>query len=464
MKRFITAIVFAVTFTSLSQSLRYQDLGILFSQDDHNGTARFTAMSGAFGALGGDISSININPAGLSVFNYSQFAGTFNSRSSETIASYGDANFNDRRNLATKNEIINLSQVGAVLVFDNDLKNEWDKFALGFNYRITKDFSNGFSAGGNEAVTRFETIANSESVYNFTEGQFFDNNFDGEVTELNFALSAIHQKKLHVGLGLNFYDLNFSQNSVLTELNSDIDNNELDVELYQENFVTGTGFSANAGFIYKLHKGFRFGVSYQTPTWYTEIIQESNYNQDSNIDIGETTFFPQNQPSFSEFNDFQIISYRLRTPSKLTGSAAFIFGKNGLLSFDYINRNYGGIRLSNQVFTNENQFYQQNLRNTHSYNIGTEWRFDRFSIRGGYSFEQSPFLTNALNNETITNTGDIEGYSLGAGYNFGNFKLDFAFTDNNRTAGYNFYPGFNVNPASLNIDNRIFTATIALSL
>jgi hypothetical protein len=63
---------------SFSQSLGYQDLGILFSQNDNNGSARFSAMSGAFGALGGDISSININPAGLSVFNNSMFTGSFN--------------------------------------------------------------------------------------------------------------------------------------------------------------------------------------------------------------------------------------------------------------------------------------------------------------------------------------------------------------------------------------------------
>lgn len=461
---FITAILFAVAFTSFSQNLRYQDLGVLFSQDDKNGTARFMAMSGAFGALGGDVSSMNINPAGLSVFNYSMFTGTFNSKSQDIVTSFGDAAFNDRRTLIANNETLNLSQAGAVLVFDSAFSKYWSKFAIGFNYRITKDFSSSFSAGGNEAVTRFDSNPRDNNVYNFTDGQFLDNTYDGEISELNFAFSAVHQQKLHIGLSLNFYELNFSQQSVLTELNSDVNFNILDVELFQDNITTGTGFSANAGFIYKLNQAFRFGVSYQTPTWYTEIFQDSNYNQDSNLDIGETTFFPENGSSFSEFNDFQLISYRLRTPSKLTGSAAFIFGRNGLLSLDYVNKNYNGIRLSNGVFTEENQFYQQNLRNTHSYNIGTEWRFNNFSIRGGYNYEQSPFINTSLNNNTIVNSSDIEGYSLGAGYNFGNIKVDFAFNDSNNTAGYNFYPGLNVNPASLNIDNRVFTATVSLSL
>ena len=465
MKRFyISAILFAFTLTSFSQNMKYQDLGILFSQDDNYGTARFTAMSGAFGALGGDISAINKNPAGLSVFNYSTFTGTLNSKNTDISASYGDASFNDRRITTTNNLNLNLSQAGAVLVFDDIQSEDWSKFAIGFNYRITKDFSNDFSAGGNEAVTRFDSNPRDSNIYDFTNGQFFDNNYDGEISELSFAVSAVHQKKLHVGLSLNFYDLNFFQQSVLTELNSDADGNILDVELFQDNLTTGNGFSGNLGFIYKLHKNFRFGASYQTPTWYTEINQETNYNQDSNIDIGDTIYYSGNEDSFTEYNDFQWINYSLRTPSKLTGSAAFIFGKNGLLSFDYTNRNYRNIKFSNGVFTNENQFYQNRLRNTHNYNIGTEWRFDNFSIRGGYNYEQTPFITNNLDNDSITNFSDVEGYSFGGGYNFGVFKVDLAYTNNNRTANYNFYPGFNVDPASLNIDNRVFTATVSISL
>jgi hypothetical protein len=453
---------------SFSQSLGYQDLGILFSQNDNNGSARFTAMSGAFGALGGDISAINVNPAGLSVFKNSMFSGSFNSKSSTIIASFGDANFNDRKKLTTNNEAINLSHAGAVLVFDSHYNSDWDKFAIGFNYRITKGFSDSFSAEGNEAIARFDTnprdTGTPETLYNFTDGQLFNTSYGGEITELNFAFSAVHQKKIHVGVSLNFYSLNFSQRSVLKELNSDVDGNILDVELYQENFTSGSGFSANAGFIYKAHKSFRFGIAYQTPTWYSDILQDTNYNQDSTIDIGKTTFFPENQDAFSELNDLQSISYSLKTPSKLTASAAFIFGKNGLLSFDYINKNYQNTKLSNGVFTSENNYFQNDLKNTHNYNVGTEWRFDRFSVRGGYNFEQTPNTNNLVNTNSVLKFSDIEGYSFGGGYNFGNFKLDFAYSNNNRTSSYNFYNGFNIRPANLTLDNRIFTTSIILNL
>ena len=456
---FLIAILFAVTFTSYSQSLGYQDLAVLFSKNDENGSARFTAMSGAFGALGGDISSVNINPAGISVFNNSSFSGTFNSRNTDITSNYYG------NSITTQNQLINLSHAGAVLVFDSPYSSEWSKFAIGFNYRITKDFTDGFLAQGNSGIatfTNFPLDQNSPPIeYNIADEQRFRNNFGGEITELNMAISAVHQKKLHVGVGLNFYDLNFSQFSTLTEFNNDGNGNDLNANFYQENFTSGTGFSLNAGFIYKMHPNFRVGLAYQTPTWYTEIFEESNIVNNDGY-FGDTEIIVSNDNAIYDntaggFLPSQEFLYRLKTPSKLTASAAFIFGKNGLLSLDYNNKNFRNTKLSGDNFSQENQFFQNELRNTHNFNVGTEWRFDRLSIRGGYRFEQDP-------NKQAIETDNLEGYSVGGGYNFGSFKLDFSYSDNNRTSPYNFYSGFNVNAANLNINNKVFTATVTLNL
>ena len=470
MKRFFTiAILFASSLMSFSQSLGYQDLGILFSQNDNNGSARFTAMSGAFGALGGDISAINVNPAGLSVFKNSMFSGTFNSRNSDTQSNYY------RNTFATQNQFINLSQAGAVLVFDSAFSDDWSKFAIGFNYRITKDFNDSFLAQGNSGAATFTEypLDNNDPTiaYNIADRQRFDNTYNGEISEINVAFSSVHQQKLHLGLSFNFYDLNFSQRSTLTEFNSDVDGNELDANLYQENYTTGTGFSVNAGFIYKAHQGFRFGLSYQTPTWFTEISEETNILDNDGF-YGDTEIVVSNDNLIYDntSNDnypIQQLIYKLKTPSKLTASAAFVFGKNGLLSFDYINKNFKRIKLSsdsNINFTTENQSFQNDFKNTHNFNVGTEWRFDKLSIRGGYKFEQTPNIFNTLNSNNIIDTSDIEGYSIGGGYNFGNFKLDFSYSDSNRTASYNFYSGFNISPTNLTLDNKVYTATLTLAL
>lgn len=459
MKKIITiAILVAVNSVSFSQSLGYEDLGILFSQNDNNGTARFTSMGGAFGALGGDISSININPAGLSVFNTSVFSGSFNSRNTNINSTYYG------NSIVNQDEFINISQAGAVLVFKTGYAKDWNKFAMGINYRIKKDFNENFFAQGNSNVATFTDFPldpnTPRTIYDVADEQRFENNYIGDLSELNIGFSAEHEKKIHVGLGLNFYDLNFSQVARLSEFNSDVNGNELDAFLYQESFVTGTGFSANLGFIYKGHKNFRFGLSYQTPTWFTEIIDENNILNNDGYD-GDTEIIVSNNNLIYDntVNGFpsQILDYRLRTPSKLTASAALIFGKFGLISMDYSRRNFSGIRFSNGNFSQENQNIQDSFRNTYNLNIGTEWRFNRFSIRGGYVFEQSP-------DKLALDTDHLEGYSFGAGYNFGNFKLDFSLTDNNRNSPYNFYSGFNVNPAELAINNKVFTGTITINL
>lgn len=455
MKKIITlALFFAATITSYSQSLGYKDLGVLFSQNDENGSARFTSMSGAFGALGGDASSMSINPAGIAVLKNSVFTGTFNSRNTDITSNYYGSL------LTTQNNFFNLSHAGGVLVFDNVSNSEWSKFAIGFNYRITKDFTDSFISQGNSGIATFRDFPldnNTPTIdYNLSDQQIFSNSYNGEISEFNIAFSSVHQKKLYIGVGLNFYELIYGQRTLLTEYNSDENGNSLDVDLYQENITAGNGFSANLGFIYKAHPNFRFGMAYQTPTWYAEILQDTNFNQDSDIDIGETTFYQGNQ-EYTEYNDWQYISYSLKTPSKLTASAAFIFGKNGLISFDYINKGYQNMKLSNGAFNSENQFFQNELRNTHSYNIGAEWRLNRLSVRGGYKFEQSP-------DRLALDSDNLKGYSIGAGYNFGNFKLDFSYSDNNKTSPYNFYTNFNLNPANLEIDNRIVTASITLNL
>jgi long-subunit fatty acid transport protein len=316
MKKIITiAALFAVTLTAYSQSLGYQDLALLFSQDDANGTARFTSMSGAFGALGGDISVINLNPAGLSVFNTSAFAGSLNSRKTNINSNYYGTNTN------SQDQFLNLSQAGAVFVFNTTYKSDWSKFVIGVNYRITKDFTNSFNVNGNSGIATFRDFPLDENEpvinYNIAEEQRFFNSYTGEISEVNIAFSSIHKKKLHLGASLNFYDLNFSQRSRLVELNKDGNGNTLDANLYQENYATGDGVSFNAGFIYKAHQNFRFGLSYQTATLFTEVLEESNildndgFRGEAEIRVSNNTTTTYNNTTGGFFPSQRFI-YRLK--------------------------------------------------------------------------------------------------------------------------------------------------------
>ena len=67
---------------------------LLFSERNNEGTARTVAMGNAFTALGGDLGSIGINPAGSAVAKYAQFSITpsltISSNTTQGVSPYTD--------------------------------------------------------------------------------------------------------------------------------------------------------------------------------------------------------------------------------------------------------------------------------------------------------------------------------------------------------------------------------------
>ena len=67
--------LFLLAFSTPLTSQSIQEI-LSYTIDNPNGTARYESMGGAFGALGGDLSAININPASSSVFNDNEYGFT----------------------------------------------------------------------------------------------------------------------------------------------------------------------------------------------------------------------------------------------------------------------------------------------------------------------------------------------------------------------------------------------------
>ena len=72
-KALITITLIATTFTLSAQN---EIDALRYSQQDVFGNARFAAMSGAFGALGGEFSSLSYNPAGIGMYQFNEFTFT----------------------------------------------------------------------------------------------------------------------------------------------------------------------------------------------------------------------------------------------------------------------------------------------------------------------------------------------------------------------------------------------------
>src|SRR5438132_1712816 len=74
MRTRLSIIAAAVTiFFSINSKAQTDVDALRYSQTSITGTARYTSMAGAFGALGGDFSSIGTNPAGLGIYRSSEF-------------------------------------------------------------------------------------------------------------------------------------------------------------------------------------------------------------------------------------------------------------------------------------------------------------------------------------------------------------------------------------------------------
>jgi hypothetical protein len=446
MKKIILLCSIFISTITYSQSMGYNDLGYLFSVDEYNGSARFNALSGAFGALGGDLSAIAVNPAGAAVFLNNEFNFSLANRTASINTKFYD------KSQFSENEYLTLPQMGGVAVFETYNKNaNWKNFAFGFNYSKTSDFENNWIAKGNSGyATYIFDQNNTTQQYLNVDEQVFGSFTEGSNDKYSFTIASQYNDNLYVGFALHSYNVDFYQKSILEEYNNDGAGNTIDASLIQELVTVGDGASFSFGLISKPSQNIRFGLSYQSPVWYE--LAEEFVAEDLRLTYSNT---PQVFTNYSGVNRFD---YKLKTPSTITGSFAYIFNKQGLISMDYVYKNYSGIRLSGADFSVENQNFKDNFKSVGRVNIGTEWRFDRLSLRAGLHSEKSPY-------ENATDSESIEGYSLGAGYTFGGFKIDLSYSKTDQSKLYDFYPQYNqINPASLATENSKITATVTIKL
>jgi long-subunit fatty acid transport protein len=87
----------------------------------------------------------------------------------------------------------------------------------------------------------------------------------------------------------------------------------------------------------------------------------------------------------------------------------------------------------------------ESLQASSTFKVGGEYRIQDLSLRAGYRYEQSPYK-----NETTI--GNLDGYSAGLGYNFGNIKLDLAYDNASRTDNPQHYQVGLINTAQVKRD------------
>lgn len=448
---------------TISDALRY-------SVENLNGTARYKAMGGAFGAIGGDMSAMNSNPAGSSIFNYNQATVSLSNFNKST-----NANYFGTTSRTTENSL-DINQLGAVFVFnDNNAKSGWKKFALGLNYENANNFDDFIVSQGvnpyNSMDSYFLRFANGNNGVGDLGGAYYEDlNFIGQQAWLGYNsyvldydttgdnyysnvptggnyyhkntiqakgyngkftanFSGAYNDKLYMGMNMNFHFTDYLRSSSLYESNLNpfystgfsIDTARFNNELY----TYGSGFSMNLGAIYKATDNVRVGLAYETPTWY-RLNDELTQSISSNFYNATTDLMTETYVNPNVVNVYP--TYKIQTPSKLTASGTVLFGKKGLLSVDYISKNYAKTQFkpNNEIiFSSLNTQIKNELQDNYELRVGGEYKIKQWSVRGGYRFEQSPYKIDYA-------FGDLMSYSGGLGYSFGNSKLDISYTNEHR--------------------------------
>lgn len=473
MKRIFSLIIAFLPLTllqaqNISDALRY-------SAKDNIGTARFTALSGAMGALGGDFSATEINPAGGAVFLNSSLTlsgSLIDLKNESTYFNNSETSFADD---------FTLNQLGGVFVIRNtNEESAFKKFNIGVNYNTTRNFNNNIYVAGTGTTSigdffleqaqgiplELLTLQGNESIGNLysylgrNEGTAAQNAFLGYQAFLfnpvnpddlsnasyisNIAGNAFDQQYAYLsrgynskfsinfaaqvtdnyyfGVNINTHTIDFDQSSFLLERNSNPRSTVRGIGFENNLSVNGAGISAQVGAIAKVANNLRLGLSFDTPTWYQISEETSQYLESRRLENGQDLYNLVNPRVINVYED-----YNLKTPGKLTTSIAYVFGQAGLLSFDYSYKDYSSIKYrdldgyENAYFNELNNNIKNRLSGASSFNAGAEYRLSELSLRGGFHYEQSPYKNKDI-------LGDLTGFSLGVGYNFGRYDFALAYS------------------------------------
>lgn len=487
------------------------------SYTDLKGTARSVAMGGAFGALGGDISGIAINPAGIGVYTTSEIVTTVNFSNTRTRTDLFGSKTNDSK---FKFSFDNLAFVGTVPLHSDIAP----LINFGFSYNRVQSFDRKYTMNGH-FLDRSQTQYIADRVNSFDRDNgipvrdlelgadpFFDRPSEywlgalafgtgmitprtaggsqyrpitetmnnpsvdnylhvyerGSVDSYDFNMGTTFADMLSAGVSISVTDINYNVTSLYTE--DLFEGNSTDAshgyDFDNQLRTEGSGWQVKAGLIFKPVQELRIGVAYHSPTW---------YNMTDSYTVLMDAF--NGRPNVSSRREEGLVfsDYKFRTPDKWVFSLAGVIAQRAIISADYELTNYSRMHLrdANGFDSGANQDIKDDFRNSSTLRVGAEIRLTpQFSGRVGYMWQQSPVKDILVNGSadglrpaatagTITNfslVGNANYFTYGLGYRFTpSFYTDVAFVMKSRTDDLYAYGGANKAELKTNLFSGLLT-------
>jgi long-subunit fatty acid transport protein len=472
--------------SSVFAQFGYYEDALRFSQFRSNGSARIIGLGGAQMSLGGDISNIHTNPAGLGFFRRSEFSfsssfGTWNTESNYL----GQIQENRTGNFSIPNISLVISNPRQGALNTSAFKggsfgisfNRMNQFntQAGFFSDLPSDFSlldfyaNQYNQFGEPPIGAPDGLPLDIDLIFFEQGTGFQTDPDyvvglpfsdetvitsGRTSQTSFSYGANFENKFFIGGMLGLSSVSFFQNKRFgEEFFDEIGVRALNYFINENDRINGFGLNLGLGIIFKPVDALNLGINFQSPTWY-------NINRQLDADIRGDFFDINGNLEFTEtaFSNIIVNSSNLNTPLRLSGGATFFIGKNGFITADIDYLDYSKSRLNSRDFnaSADNQQIRSLYGQTLNYRVGAEFRYDIWRFRGGYGFYGDPFINSTFDRS-------MQQFSGGFGTRLKTFYADFALSASYFDQLYNSFPiilnGQNFGPFT-EIRNNITTGTL----
>lgn len=374
---------------------------------DLNGTARFVGMGGAMGALGGDISTIGTNPAGIGIYRSNDAMVSFGLSAYGTESNYMGNKINSDKVRAS------FDNAGFVLATKIGNATTLHYVNFGFNYHRAKSFYKNMSMKGNlgdhsqtfqmaeqatgitdwgnypyddnnigwlsvlgydswlisNLTTKVTDVPykdkNGNQIYNINgeplyemPGSFYgmtENglaNFRSEerggVDQYDFNISFNISDRVYLGMTIGAYAVNYDKYSIYSE-NYSGDYTGEGYDLVSMNKINGSGFDLKFGAIVRPfeYSPFRIGLAVHTPTYYKLDYKTSAYVLSDVYSEVTGKIEPHDIYTSDMIEGDMIRQFRLQTPWTYNVSLGYTIGRNWALGAEYEYQDYSSMKFKN---------------------------------------------------------------------------------------------------------------------
>ncbi|MBR1667282.1 MAG: hypothetical protein IJ693_03265 [Bacteroidaceae bacterium] len=456
------------------------------TNSDLNGTARFVAMGGALGALGGDISVMSTNPAGTGMYRKSDAAISL----SGVFTGDGAMGHDGSR--------LSLDQGGVLIAFDmdnpsskglqfvnfgvnyqkkrnflsnqmKDVRNLNNTFSQTFqiadlcNYAYANDYWGTLADMSASKQGVHDGILDESGDYGYAgiaaQSAYYERSTYGSNIQADLNLSFNVSDQFFVGASVGVYDIDYDRESFYQELG--VDNSVYDFTNWYK--TTGDGFDVKLGFICRPIEDspFRFGAFVHTPTWYR--MTDAN---------GASLFLNDEFVSDSYNAEYD---YKFRTPWKFGVSLGHTVGQNFAIGAEYEFQDFGSAHYSeidgfnSNYFRNTNEITKNVLRGQHTLKVGAEFKpIEELSLRVGYNYVSSPFKSDAyrtigydgIYTETdYTNWKAINRFTVGLGYRYKSGYVDLTYQYQAQKGDFYAFDDVDLKPTTIDNNRSQLMAT-----